>query len=169
MKKTLLILSLIIASCSAKKEIISDKKVSVLEISKDSTYKKPESILFVFTGHTHLIYYYKDLAKTLEKDLKEKNIKANFNYYLSAEKSFQIDLDNIPKHKFYYKNYTAICSLNVSYPYKHRRRIYGLEFNSKTTDSLKSKLKGTLALKWVHTIIDPSKETSKKLISLITD
>lgn len=168
MKKTLLILILVIVSCSLKKEIVSDQKVSVLEINKDSTYQKPESILFVFTGHTHLINYYKDLANTLKKDFREKNIKVNFNYYLAAEKSFQVDLNNIPKQKFYYKKYTAVCSLNVSYPYEHRRRIYGLDFNSKTTDSLKTKLKGILAIKFTHTISDYSKESSKKLVEIIT-
>ena len=173
MKKLLLILSLIIVSCSVKKEFRNQKKVSVLEITKDSTFTKPKNILFVFTGHTHLIYFYKDLAKKLKTDFKKENIKVDFNYNLSAKKSFQIDLDNTPKKKYNYINYDALCSLNINYPYVTNgfstKNIYDLNFSLKNSKTISEEIKGVLRIKHRETILSPSKLTSKKLVELITE
>jgi hypothetical protein len=62
----LLLISLSTISFSQRKEKFK-KDVQLIEKQIDSSFQTPQSILFEFYGNTHLIYFYKDLAKNLIK------------------------------------------------------------------------------------------------------
>ncbi len=118
-----------------------------------------------------MVYYYKDLAEHLKREFKKENLLVDFNYNLSAEKPFRIDLENIPKEKYNYNEYNSFCTFEVNYPFVSNgfstRKIYDLNFNLKSSKTLKIKLKGKLRLKHGKTILTPSKQASKKLVNLI--
>jgi hypothetical protein len=42
-----------------------------MALKKQPSYKAPKSVLYVFTGHTHLINVYLDVSKKIKKGLKK--------------------------------------------------------------------------------------------------
>jgi len=148
--------------------------VEVIEFMKSDNYVAPKSILIEFTGHTHSIYFYSDLAKKLKRRFKRKSIKVRFNYNLSSKKPWKHDLDITPKEKYLIKDFDAFCEIN--YPIFKSWDIlkgeYGkqnLKLNVRLLKEDEIILKSILDVYTYKTILTQNKKVSKTIVMLITE
>jgi len=130
--------------------------VKIIQKEKIQDYKKPESILFIFEGHTHLVNFYLNLEEKIRKIFKKKGrkkkekIKLNFNYNLSAKKSLDHDLQMIPTKKYKKENFETICYIKQTdfkswdnHLLESRKQNYNLNmnlFDNKSNNLLNLKL-----------------------------
>ncbi|MEE9406713.1 MAG: hypothetical protein V3V28_01435 [Polaribacter sp.] len=176
MKKTYLLLFLLFTTYtySQKKEKFKSG-VELTEAQKGSSYNTPKSILFEFSGNTHLIYFYKDLSKKIKKSFRKSGIKVKFNYNLVGG-NFKEDLKEIPKKKHSSLNFKSLCKIELSNS-KHFKNKYAdvkkrkQQFNLKINLLEKEKiiLFATLEVKTFFTILTQNKEVSKLLLKVLTE
>jgi len=94
--------------------------VEIIALNKAEDFKTPKSILFVFEGDTHLIYYYLNLKKEIIKATRRrgrkafKSIKLDFNYEMDSKSPLESDLSRIPLKKFDKKLYDMVCHVSLS-------------------------------------------------------
>ena len=153
--------------------------VKIIKIEKKENYKTPKSILIEFTGHTHLINFYKDLAKKLNKDFKRKSIKVRFNYSLNADNSLESDLKEIPKRKFNTEKFESVLNVKIKFLKKPNEWLNYKDVNyRKTQFLLESRLNNKLKKEILrvdlnthayYTIATQNKKVSKTIVNLITE
>lgn len=178
MKKLLFLLLIIPPLCFS--QIKFKKGVKVLEVTKSPDFKTPKSILFEFTGDTHLIYYYLELSEKLKKRAKKHDIKVGFNYKLNSKTPLKDDLETIPKKIESRDNYDSRCHVFYQYvenPKKwiknggdptYRKMTHNMNFRlfNKNNDEI---LFTKFDIHSYFTIVTQSKKTSKKFFKLITE
>jgi hypothetical protein len=86
--------------------------VTITEVKKDSSFKMPKSVLFVFEGDLHLINNFKDLSKYLRKEFK--HYETAFNYDLSSNKPLPEDLKKIPDKTYDKELFESVCFIKIS-------------------------------------------------------
>ncbi|MDD7915162.1 hypothetical protein [Polaribacter ponticola] len=173
MNKILLILLMSSTVFYSQKKEHFKSGTEVLKFKKLSSFKIPKSILFEFSGDTHLIYYYLDLSKKIEKRFNKEEIKVEFNYNLT-EGTYDEDLKKIPKKISNPKNYDAFCKMQIK-SFKNLKRnkigemkqVYDLELN--LLENEKTVLKATLNIKTYNTILTKNNRVSKDLLKMITN
>lgn len=183
MKNEIRIILLIILICSlnafSQNSENFETGVKIIENKKIEEYDKPKSILFIFKGHTHYIYYFLDLKKrlrkTFRKNLKKdfKSFKLNFNYDLNTENPLEVDLKNIPSKKYNEREYELICQISISdikgwdnHLIKKRKVNYNINIEIKEVDS--RLLTGAkLNVNSYFTIITQNKESGKLIYNAI--
>ena len=179
------IIVLIVLVCSlnafSQKSEKFEPGVRIIENEKIDEYNKPKSILFIFKGHTHYIYYFLDLKKRLQKTFKKnlkkdfKNFKLNFNYDLNAKNPLEVDLRNIPSNKYNEREYELICQISISdikgwddHLIKKRKQYYNINVEIKDVDSrLLTVVK--LNVNSYYTIITQNKESGKLIYSVVME
>jgi hypothetical protein len=101
----------------SQQNIAFDPGATLLENKSFETYETPQSILFIFSGHSHSINYFLDLEKKIKKVFRKKKsrkIHLDFYYDLNAKNSLESDLEKIPKKKYDKNRYDLSCSLRLS-------------------------------------------------------
>ncbi len=155
--------------------------VKIIENEKIEKYKKPNSILFIFKGHTHSINYFLDLKKKIRKTFKKKmkkefkHFKLNFNYDLNAKKPFKFDLDKIPSKKYNKKEYESVCHISISdfrgwdnQLIKNRKQNYNLNVELKDINS-NQLITLKLNVNTYYTILTQNKNSSKLIYKTIIE
>jgi len=147
--------------------------VEVVNIGKKENYNIPKSILIEFTGHTHSIYFYADLAKKLKRRFKKSSVEVNFNYYLSADNPWQHDLDLIPKEKYNATDFDVVCKINFSKYEKlggefELSRLH-LMLNVSVFRNSIEQLKSILEVNTYKTIVTQNRKVSKTIVGVITE
>ncbi|QTE24113.1 hypothetical protein [Polaribacter cellanae] len=152
-----------------KKEFKTGVKLIEKEII--SKHQLPKTILFEFSGDSHLIYFYKNLSKKIKKRFKKNGIKTAFNYNLK-EASLKEDIKEIPTKKHSSENYNQLCKIEIdnfknfnNYKIKERKQKFNLDFNF--IENNKIVLKGTMQVSTNNTIITENKKISKELYHLL--
>lgn len=171
MQKTLVLISLFITFqtfSQSKEKFKPGVKVSTLE--KVEGYQKPASILFVFEGHTHLVSFFLDLEKHIQRRFKKdikKGFTLDFMYELTSKKPMEIELALIPKRKFDKANYQSVAYVTISdfkgwddHLFKKRKQNYNLNIILKDSDA-KQLLKLVLNASNYFTISRSNKKSSK--------
>lgn len=158
MKKLLFLLFIVITSFSfSQKKKPFKTGVILIQIQKDSSYSKPESVLFEFSGHTHLINFYKDLSKKIKKSFKRSKIKTAFNYNLidgNFEKHYIIKINNFKKFN------------NNDDDVHKRKQQFNLEINLQ--EKGKTISHATLKVNTLFTILTQNKAVSKEIYRIIS-
>lgn len=173
MKKILLILLMFSSVVFSQKKERFKSGTELLLIEKSSNYKNSKSILFEFSGNTHLVYYYLDLSKKIKKRFHKEGIQVAFNYNLT-EGTLEEDLKIIPKKTHSLINYEAFCKIQIKNFTNlkgnnngHNKQDYDLELNF--IKNQKTVLKATLNIKTYQTILTENKRVSKDLLKIITN
>lgn len=148
--------------------------VEIITLEKVENYQTPRSILIEFTGHTHSIHFYLDLAKKLKRKLNRKSIKVNFNYTLSAPNSFQTDLDLIPKDRYKAENYNVL--FHIGYKGMESWSSRSLDSNRQNIKLHSSLLKDNnvqiiaiLDVNTYKTILTQNRKVSNLLVKILTE
>ena len=113
MKKLIFVLVFLSSLIHAQTSKEFEEGVNVLKFEKKENYTKPKSILIEFSGDTHSINYYLDLAKHLKKRLRKIGIKSKFNYNLNNPTPMKVDLESIPKKKFNKNDFQFVCYMKM--------------------------------------------------------
>ncbi|WP_347173301.1 hypothetical protein [Polaribacter uvawellassae] len=180
MKKIIVIISVFLCfSVVAQKDKRFKPGVEIIQVEKKSNYQVPKSILIEFTGHTHSITYYKDLAKKLQKRFKRKSIKVDFNYSLSAENPFESDLKKIPKRKLKKEGFESTLQITIlpsktpkdwlnykDINYRKTQYILVVKLDDKLTKEI---IKITLNTHAYYTILTQNKKVSNTIVKILTE
>ncbi|MBL4904876.1 MAG: hypothetical protein JKZ00_02415, partial [Flavobacteriaceae bacterium] len=76
MKKIIVLFSIVLLSgCATQKTEKFKAGVEIISLERADSYKVPKSILFEFTGDTHLINHYLNLSKKLKTSFKKSSIR----------------------------------------------------------------------------------------------
>ena len=146
--------------------------VAIVKIEKNENYQIPNSILIEFTGHTHSIYFYADLAKKLKRRFKRGSIQVNFNYKLRANNPLQGDLNLIPKEKYSVTDFEVVCKINLpkyeNLGGKFEFSKLNLMLNVSVFKNRKEQLKSILKVNTYKTIVTQNRKVSKTIVALIT-
>lgn len=113
MKKILLILLFSTVFCSSQMNVKFNKGVHVLKSYKTENFINPKSILFEFSGDTHLVNYYSDLAKKIKKQFRKRGIKSRFNFNLYNPKPLESDVENIPNKKYVREDFDLVGTIEL--------------------------------------------------------
>ena len=172
MKKLLLFLFLSTAITFSQKNEKFKAGVHSIVIKKQPNYTAPKSVLFVFTGHTHLINFYLDLSKKIRKRFKKDKVKIAFNFNLSGG-NLEQDLKLIPKKNAVFTDFEAVCRLKMHSfkgwdgpEIKKRKQVYNLEI--RVNEKRETVLRATLDVKTFFTIATQNKALSKKIYRIIS-
>lgn len=177
MKRILLLIILLLSlNTFSQKSKKFKPGVKIIKNQKIEEYKNPNSILFIFKGHTHSINYFLDLKKRIRSVFKrkiKKEFKINFNYDLNAKNPFKSDLDNIPSKKYNEEEYESICQISISYSkdwdnnlLEKRKQNYYLNIELKDVNS-NLLIAFKLNVNSYYTILTQNKKSSKLIYKAI--
>lgn len=181
MKKIILLLIVFIGinAFSQNKESFKPG-VKLIEGQKIENYKNPNSILFVFKGHSHSINFFLDLEKKIRKKFKKNKkkggkIELNFNYNLSTQNSLKHDLEKIPMKKYDRKEYESICHISISdikgwdhHLLKKRKQSYTLDVELKDVN-LSALKTFKLNVNSYYTILTQNKKSSSLMYQTLLE
>ncbi|MGH1385952.1 hypothetical protein [Kordia sp.] len=179
MKKILFFISLLITfqSFSQNKEKFKPG-VKVTTIEKVAEYQKPTSVLFIFEGDTHLVNYFLDLEKHIQRRFKKdigKGFKLDFIYELTSEKPLESDLVKLPRQSFDKTKYEAIGYITLADfksvetklgQTRKQRYAINVELKNKDSDQL---LYFILNVRSFKTIVTQNKKSSKLIYKHIME
>lgn len=180
MKRNLLVIALLISIHSfSQKEESFKPGVRVAKFEKESNYKTPQSILFIFSGDTHLVNYFLDLEKRIRKEFKKKKnrkskgLKMNFDYDLKGVHPLKSDLKKIPTKSYLKNKYESIAFVTISNVkgwdnqlHKKRKQHYNLNIELKNNNS-ETLLSLELRVNTFHTILTQNKNLSELICEKI--
>jgi hypothetical protein len=74
-----------------------------------------DSVLFVYQGSSHLVNYYQDFTKKLQKAFRKSDLTLGFDFDLDTQKGLEEDIKALPKRVQNPASFDLICHVNLKY------------------------------------------------------
>ncbi|MGB5205284.1 hypothetical protein [Eudoraea sp.] len=172
----ILVLIFVVSNLYCQKQEKFKARINLEESNILPNIGSMESVLFVFTGDTHLINFYLDLTKHLKKRFKKSKTEIDFNYDLYSKKPLEADLELIPSKKYDKSDYKLICLVSLSefknwdnHLIENRKQNYKLNIVINRDESNHMVESAKINVNSNYTISTQNKNSSKLIFDLLNN